>query len=155
VKISLAFCGALLASAGAFAAPVVIPPYQTIRPTPYAQIQGLAMAGDEALFERLDLTYEPDCCEVPQARAGADLYRRAANGQWEFVRDFFSETYPWDGSSLVDASMSGSVAAVQVQSGLHLFQRNASGAWVEGVLDIARRLGREVEVLCNRVVAVE
>jgi hypothetical protein len=154
VKTSLILCGAWLVCVDAFAVPLIIPPAQSIEPTPWVQIQGLAMAGDEALFERFDVFYEPGDDMTAHVRTGADLYRRAANGRWEYVRDFFSETYPWD-DSLIDVAMSASVAAIRVQSGLHLFERNASGAWIEGVLDLPRPLGDQVEVHGNLVVALE
>lgn len=109
------------------------------------------MAGDEALIPKSRHYYQDGDVENERVDTGADLYRRGADGKWVFVRELITASHPW-WNNRVDVSMSATVATVQLESGLHIFERTASG-WVEGVLDIPRPTGWDAEVFGNRIVA--
>jgi hypothetical protein len=144
------FCGALLACAAASARPLVLEPTNFF-PDP-AEFIGLA--GNEAFLTTTVYVPQPDPDLPEDVIQTVKLYQRGSNGQWAYVRDVISERNPWFESDAYNLHVNGSVAAVVLPSGLHIFERTFTG-WVEASLDVARPQGRAVKVDSGRVLALE
>jgi hypothetical protein len=149
MKVVTVLCGALLASAVASARPLVLESTSIFPDT--AEFIGLS--GDEAfltssVYDQLD----PDLPE--QVTQVVKLYRRGSNGQWTYVRDLISERTTYNYSEGYNLEVQGSVAAVILPSGLHIFERTSAG-WVEASLDIPRPQSSVIAVGNGRVLAIE
>jgi hypothetical protein len=70
------------------------------------------------------------------------------------VRDIFSERSVYNFYEGYNLDMKGSVAAVVLPSGLHIFERTSTG-WVQASLDIPRPQSSVVTVDSGRILAVE
>jgi hypothetical protein len=127
MKIVTVLCGALFACAVASARPLVLEPTSTFPDT--AEFIGLT--GNEAFLTNTIFEDQPDP-DLPQiVTQVVKLYQRGSNGQWTYVRDIISERNTWNPSISYALDVQGSVAAVALPSGLHIFARTSTG-WVEG-----------------------
>jgi hypothetical protein len=142
-------CSALLACAVASARPLILEPTSFFPDT--AEFIGLT--GNEAfltntLYEQAD----PDLPE--EAVQVVKLYQRTSTGQWTYVRDIISDRSPLNQNVGYNLDVQGSVAAIALPSGLHIFERTSAG-WVEASLDIPRPQSPVIAVDSNRVLAIE
>lgn len=150
MKFVTVLCGALLACAVASARPLVLETTSFL-PDPAERI---GLAGNEAFLAYTIWEDQPDP-EFPQeVTQVVKLYQRGSNGQWAYVRDIIAERSVYDYNEGYNLDVRGSVAAVVLPSGLHLFERTSAG-WVEATLDIPRPQSNAVSVHSNRVLAVE
>ena len=132
MKPLVVLCAALLTAGGAFARPLVV---ESGKALPFYS-DGVAFEGDELITTQgreVDLS-DPET----EVIISANVYRRDAAGQWVFQSELINETIPQFAGNNWPVSMSGTVAAVRMPSGLHVFERTASG-WVEPVLDLTPR----------------
>jgi hypothetical protein len=135
-------CGMLLACGNALARPLVLESHDL----PIAAI-AMAHAGDELIAIEWADANPSD----PDVLTRANFYRRNA-GQWVFQRTLMSETAPSSASNAVVA-MSASVAGIVMPSGLHVFERTATG-WIRRALDVTPRLqGRTIDVDGDTILA--
>jgi hypothetical protein len=149
MKIGTALCGALLACSVASARPLIIEPSSFF--TDWAEFIGLT--GNEAFLTQTLYETNPDPEMLDDAIQVVKLYQRGSNGQWTYVRDLISERNSYYESNY-NFDAQGSVAAVALPSGLHIFERT-SGGWVEASFDIPRPQGLVVSVNGGRVLAIE
>ena len=132
MKPFVVLCAALFSAGSAFARPLIVESRITL---PFST-DGVAFEGDELIATQgreVDLS-DPDT----EVIISANVYRRDATGQWVFQSELISETIPQFAGNNWPVSMSASVAAVRMPSGLHVFERSASG-WAEQVLDVTPR----------------
>jgi hypothetical protein len=143
MKIQLVFLGALFASAGAIARPLVIESKTQIP----AYTDAFAFAGDEELSTR----WEPvPNTEYPNEEfyTIVTLSRRGADGKWALVSELTRERGTAYGANV---SMTSSVAAISMPSGLQIWERSASG-WAKATVDPASRFnGYSLDVVGNTV----
>ena len=149
MKIVPMLCGALLWSAVASARPLIFEPASFFPDT--AEFIGLT--GNEALLTN-SFYAQPDPDLPEEVTQVVKLYRRGSNGQWTYVRDIISERSAYNQNEGYNLEVQGSVAAVVLPSGLHIFERTSAG-WVEASLDIPRPQSSVVAVDSNRVLAIE
>jgi hypothetical protein len=130
MKAWMLLCGALFTCAGAFARPLVLEPND--KPALYAT--AIAHTRNEfiALESRQVDPNDPDVFVW-----SANLYRRQIGGIWTLQQVLLSETGTFFGTATA-ASMSATTAAVRMPSGLHIFERTATG-WIEAPFDGAVR----------------
>jgi hypothetical protein len=150
MKIVPVLCGALLVCGIASGRPLVLEPTNTFPDT--AEFIGLS--GNQAFLTNTIWEDQSDP-DLPQVVTQVvKLYQRGANGQWMYVRDIISERNTWSQNIGYNLDVQGSVAAVALPSGLHIFERT-SGGWLESSLDIPRPQGYAVSVDSGRVLAIE
>ena len=150
MKIVPVLCGALLACTVASARPLILEP-TSFFPDP-AEFIGLT--GNEALLTNSIYEDQPDPDLPQEVTQVVKLYKRGSNGQWTYVRDIFSERSAYNQNEGYYLEVQGSVAAVVLPSGLHIFERTSTG-WVEASLDIPRPQSSVVAVDSGRVLAIE
>jgi hypothetical protein len=144
MKPTLFLCIALLGAAGAFARPLIV---ESPNLLPFST-NGAAFDGDE-LITTESREVDPNAPEI-EIIVSANFYKRSAGGQWIFQSQLASETIPEFSGTVWRVAMSASTAAVRMPSGLHIFERTASG-WMEDVLDAARPQGLGVDVDGTRI----
>jgi len=143
-------CGALLVCTVASARPLIIEPTSLLSDP--AEFIGLT--GNEAFLTTTFYEDQPDPDQPLEVTEFVKLYRRGSNGQWTYVRDLISERSVYDLNEGYSLEVKGSVAAVVLPSGLHIFERTSAG-WVEASLDIPRPQNSVVTVDSGRILAVE
>jgi hypothetical protein len=136
---STLFLFALLGAGSAFARPLIV---ESPKLLPFST-NGAAFEGDE-LITTESREVDPNAPEV-EIIVSANFYKRSASGQWVFQSELATETIPEFSGTVWRVAMSASTAAVRMPSGLHVFQRTATG-WTEGVLDATRPQGLGVDV---------
>ena len=149
MKIIPVLCGALLVSGIASARPLILEPTSSL-PDPG---EFIGLTGNEAFLTN-SFYEQPDPDLPEEVTQVVKLYQRGSNGQWTYVRDVISERSTYIQSEGYNLKVQGSVAAVVLPSGLHIFERTSAG-WVEASLDIPRPQSSVVAVDSNRVLAIE
>jgi hypothetical protein len=139
--------GALFACASAFSRPLVLEPND--KPDLFAT--AIAHTRNEfiALESQQVNPDEPDVFVWT-----ANLYRRQIGGIWTLQQQLIRETGTYFGTS-TSVSMSATTAAVRMPSGLHIFERTATG-WIEAPLDVTPRpQGFRVDVERTNILATQ
>jgi hypothetical protein len=137
VKTFILLCAVISAGATAGPRPQLIEPRQVIQAPDYVKTS--AAAGD-ALVAISEITIPGN---DSQRIVQANLYVRDAGGVYQSQGVLFSETAT-DTTHAV--AMSPTVIALGMPSGLHVFSRNSTGAFVEEVIDSPRPAAMQVAV---------
>ena len=137
MKNFILLCAVISAGATAAPRPRLIEPRQVIQAPDY--VQASAAAGD-VLVAISGIGIPGNNSQIIEQ---ASLYVRDAGGVYQSQGVLFSETAA---DPIHAVAMSPTVIALGMQSGLHVFSRNSTGAFVEEVIDSPRPAALHVPV---------
>ena len=137
MKNFILLCAVISAGATAAPRPRLIEPRQVIQAPDFVHVS--AAAGD-ALVAISDIAVPGDNSQLV---VQANLYVRDAGGVYQSQGVLFSEIAD---DPIHAVAMSPTVIALGVPSGLHVFSRNSTGAFVEEVIDSPRPAALHVAV---------